>query len=219
MSRRNRQRATECIAGHGAWLTLRDKLALWFIGDLVKDHCYWESQGQLAARMGVSRRTAGDAVRKLEKHDALRFDHWFRTDGGSTVKVFEYQPEYLTAEVSESFPPDMSESVPPQVSGTFPPAETSDSGQVGRNTPPGGKEHDDRWEENPAQVSGTFPQTEEPETENRENRHKVAAAPRRDSESQIAIISETIADNILDNPQLLEAERHRQKAALIGATT
>ena len=56
----------ECIAGHGAWLTPRDKLAVVMIGDLVKDDqdAYWESQGQLARRMGVSRRTAGDSVHK-----------------------------------------------------------------------------------------------------------------------------------------------------------
>ena len=211
MSRRNRQRATECIAGHGAWLTSRDKLALWFIGDLVKDDCYYESQGQLAARMGVSRRTAGDAVRKLEKHGALRFDHWFRTDSGSTVRFFEYQPEYLTAEVSETFPPEVSE--------IFPPGPVSGNGQVGKNTPAGGKEHADRWEENPTQVSGTFPQTEEPETENRRNQDKLAPSPRHEPKNRIAIISETIADNILDDPQLLEAERHQQKVALGARVT
>jgi DNA-binding Lrp family transcriptional regulator len=201
------------IAAEGSWLTPRDKLALVMIGDLVKDgqDSYWESQGHLAKRMGVSRRTAGDSVRRLTKHGALRFQRYLRTDSGSTVRVFQYQPERVTAEVSETFPPEVSE--------IFPPGPVSGNGQVGKNTPAGGKEHAERWEANPTQVSGTFPQTEEPETENRRNRDKLAPSPRHEPKNRIAIISETIADNILDDPQLLEAERHRQKVALGARVT
>ena len=78
------------------------------------------------------------------------------------------------------------------------------------------------WEANHPEVSETFSQTEEPETENLENRDKLAAPPRYQPESRTEIINETIGqvtDTILDKPDLLEAERQRQKIALSAKVT
>ena len=191
------------------------------IGGLVRDgqDRYWESQGQLSRRMGVSRRTAGDAVRNLERHGALRFSNWLRTDSGSTVRVFHYEPESLSAEVSRPLPPEVSEEFSPEVSGTFPPAAMCGNGQVGSKPQPDGKARAGMWEANRPEVSETFSQTEEPEIENRD---KLAAPPRYQPESRTEIINETIGqvtDTILDKPDLLEAERQRQKIALSAKVT
>jgi hypothetical protein len=127
------------IAGPGSWLAPGDKLALLLIGDLVSDaDSYWEAQGSLAERMGVSRRSAGRAVRKLEEHGALEFVGWRRGHGGATVKEYRFEPEFLAAEVGETFPAEVGE--------TFPPETEPDEPQVGRNVQAGGKKPTPRWE-------------------------------------------------------------------------
>jgi hypothetical protein len=185
MSRSNRHRAMQCVAGPGSWLTPGDKLALVLIGDLVSDEdYYWEAQENLGKRMGVSRRSAGRAVRKLVEHDALRFLGWRRTGAGATVKAFAFEPEMLT-EMGETFTPEI---------------ETGD-GQVGSSALAGGKNATPTWEETRHEMGSNVPQTgREPEDNREENRHKVAPP---------AQLLPTI-----DNEQALETERQRQLKAL-----
>ena len=182
----------ECVAGPGSWLTLGDKLALVLIGDLVADgNPYWEAQESLAERMGVSRRSAGRAVRKLEEHGALYFLGWRRTQTGATVKTFAYEPEELT-EVGQTVTPEMGATVPPQ--------NLTDETQVGSSVHPGGDFHAPRWEETGLDVGSVVPQTEGTDTEQILNPDKLAAPPP---------IPATLED-----PQALETERQRQYKAL-----
>jgi hypothetical protein len=194
MSRRNRERAMECIAGPGSWLSPGDKLALLMIGDLVKDDedIYWEAQANLAARTGSSRRSAGRAVRKLHAHGALIEDGWKRTGMGATVKVFLFTPEDIHAEMGATFPPESG---------------LSDS-QVGRNEQTGGKKLTPRWEETNRQVGSGVPQTDRNSKEQEKNPDKPAANPLTRTKNQ---------EEIFDNPEALETEKRRQKAALIHA--
>jgi hypothetical protein len=183
----------ECVAGPGSWLTPGDKLALFLIGDLVADgNDYWEAQQSLGERMGVSRRSAGRAVRKLTKYGALRFLGCLRTRDGATVKAFAFEPEMLS-DMGEAFPPDMGAAFPPET-------ETND-GQVGTSVHPGGKNATPRWEETRHDVGSVVPQTgREPEENREQNRHKVAPP---------AQLLPTI-----DNEHDLETERQRQLKAL-----
>jgi len=187
----------QCVAGSGSWLTPGDKLALMLIGDLVADgNPYWEAQESLGERMGVSRRSAGRAVRKLAEYGALRFLGWQRTQGGATVKAFEFEPEMLS-DVGETFTPD--------VGAAFTPDSDTDDGQVGSSRHPGGKNARPTWEEHGTQVGSNVPQTgREPEENRKQNRHKVAPP---------AQLPPTI-----DNEQKLETERQRQLKALEGMT-
>ena len=183
----------QCVAGSGSWLTPGDKLALILIGDLVADgNPYWEAQGALGERMGVSRRSAGRAVRKLTEYGALRFLAWQRTQGGATVKAFAFEPEMLS-NVGESFTHDMG--------AAFTPDSETDDGQVGSSVHPGGKNATRTWEETRHEVGRDSPQTgREPEENREQNRHKVAPP---------AQLLPTI-----DNEQELETERQRQLQAL-----
>jgi hypothetical protein len=183
----------ECVAGPGSWLTPGDKLALILIGDLVADgNHYWEAQESLGERMGVSRRSAGRAIRKLTEYNALHFLGWRRTPGGATVKAFAFEPEMLT-DVGETFTPDLG--------AVFPPETETDDAQVGSSVHAGGKNATPRWEETRHDVGSVVPQTgREPEENREQNRHKVAPP---------AQLLPTI-----DNEQALETERQRQLKAL-----
>jgi hypothetical protein len=151
----------ECVAGPGAWLNPGAKLALLLIGDLVSDEDhYWEAQQRLAERMGVSRRTAGDAARKLAKHGALRSIGWRRTPDGATVKVFAFEPEMLT-----------------DVGATCPLETEPDESQVGRNVQPGGKNTATTWEETHHEMGSTVLQTGRNRYELIVNPDKLAAPP------------------------------------------
>jgi hypothetical protein len=193
MSRSNRHRAMQCVAGPGSWLTPGDKLALVLIGDLVSDEdYYWEAQENLGERMGVSRRSAGRAVRKLVEYDALRFLGWRRTGAGATVKAFAFEPEMLT-EMGETFTPDMGAALPPHTE--------TDDGQVGTSVHPGGKNTTPTWEETRHEMGSNVPQTgREPEDNREENRHKVAPPAQ--------LLPPT------DTDPNLETERQRQLTAL-----
>jgi hypothetical protein len=183
----------QCVAGPGSWLTPGDKLALVLIGDLVSDEdYYWEAQESLGKRMGVSRRSAGRAVRKLTEYGALDLLGWRRTREGATVKAFAFEPEMLS-EVGATFTPDMG--------AAFPPETETDDAQVGTSVHPGGKNATPRWEETRHDVGSVVPQTgREPEENREQNRHKVAPP---------AQLLPTI-----DNEHDLETERQRQLKAL-----
>ncbi len=141
----------ECVAGPGSWLTPGDKLALVLIGDLVADgNHYWEAQESLGKRMGVSRRSAGRAVRKLTEYGALDLLGWRRTTEGATVKAFAFEPEMLT-DMGETFTPDMG--------AAFPPETETDDDEVGSFVHAGGKNATPRWEETRHDVGRDVPQT------------------------------------------------------------
>ena len=139
------------------------------IGDLVKDGFdeYWEAQGSLARRMGISTRSAGRAARSLTKHGALTFRHWSRVSSGATVKVFEFSPEEVGIDKGEPFLP--------HVGGPFLSHAYVSDEQVGRSVCPGRKFLSSRSEEAVIHIGSYVPQTgTEPLTEQIQNRHKVA---------------------------------------------
>lgn len=182
----------DCIKGPGSWLAPGDKLALLLIGDVVADgNPYWEAQETLGQRMGVSRRSAGRAVRKLAEHGALVFLGWRRTGDGATVKAFAFEPEMLT-DVGETFTPDMG--------AAFPPHAETDDGQVGSSVHPGGKNTTPTWEETRHDLGRTVPQTDMNPIEPIQNPDKLAAT--------------SPMPTTLENTEALETERQRQLTAL-----
>lgn len=181
MSRRNRDRAKACVrtGGPGAFLSPGHKHALHLIGDLISDEdVYYESQQSLAHRMGVSRRSAGRAVRSLEAAGVLRFIENRRMPNGATVRVFAFEPE-SARRPGDVHGQQMGEDFPSEVVVMFPTLRCL----VGTFGHVNGKHLTGEREDSDTRMGSVVPQTGiEPSLQQIENRDKLA--PSRDGHEQ-----------------------------------